>query len=96
MPNILVQDLRECGQGRIIRSITSTGPNNSRVRATQTIWVVDCDPFWIDDQNACSQVDDIDWPDCSGIGTYIDGCGADLDPDSNPLVGKPKVLNGCG
>ena len=48
-PTITVNDLRECGQGVIQRIISTTGPNNINVTAIQTIWVVDCDPFYIDD-----------------------------------------------
>ncbi len=88
-PTISIRDLRECGQGRILRDVSARGPNGVVVRATQTIWVVNCDPFWIDRNNPCSNEDDIIWPDCSGIGTVVNGCGADVTPDR---LGRPRVL----
>ncbi len=92
---IVVNDLRECGQGQIQRIITATGPNNSRVNAIQTIWVVDCDPFFIDPLNCNDpRYSDIQWPNgvCNQNPIVIDGCGADISPE-NPQLGKPIVVN---
>ncbi len=89
-PEITVQDLRECGQGRILRTVSARGPGGVVVSATQTIWVVNCDPFYIDPRNACSTTDDIVWPDCQGLGTFVEGCGADTNPDK---TGRPRVVN---
>lgn len=94
-PTIVVNDLRECGQGQIQRIITATGPNNSRVNAIQTIWVVDCDPFYIDPLNCNDpRYSDIQWPNgvCNQNPIVIDGCGADISPE-NPQLGKPVVVN---
>ena len=94
-PTIVVNDLRECGQGQIQRIITATGPNNSRVNAIQTIWVVDCDPFYIDPLNCNDpRYSDIQWPNgvCNQNPITIDGCGADISPE-NPQLGKPVVVN---
>jgi hypothetical protein len=91
-PEIKVNDLRECGQGRILRTISARGPGGVLVSATQTIWVVDCDPFYIDRRDYCSTLDDIAWPDCQGLGTTVEGCGADTDPE---VIGKPRILNGA-
>jgi hypothetical protein len=93
-PEINVRDLRTCGQGRIVRDITAKGPNGLVVSATQTIWVVNCDPFYINRGNHCDTNDDIIWPDCAGLGTYINGCGADISPN-NPLLGRPQIVNGA-
>ncbi len=93
-PTINVRDLRVCGQGRVLRDVTAKGPNGVIVSATQTIWVVNCDPFYVNRGNHCDPNDDIIWPDCAGLGTYINGCGADISPD-NPLLGKPQVVNGA-
>ena len=87
-----MSDLRECGQGRILRTISARGPGGVLVSATQTIWVVDCDPFYIDRRDYCSTLDDIAWPDCQGLGTTVEGCGADTDPE---IIGKPRILNGA-
>ncbi|HRI35432.1 MAG TPA: hypothetical protein PLD02_16905, partial [Saprospiraceae bacterium] len=94
-PTIVVNDLRECGQGQIQRIITAVGPNNSRVNAIQTIWVVDCDPFFIDPLNCNDpRYSDIQWPNgvCNQNPIVIDGCGADISPE-NPQLGKPTVVN---
>ncbi|MBK8641095.1 MAG: M36 family metallopeptidase [Saprospiraceae bacterium] len=94
-PTITVNDLRECGQGVIQRIISTTGPNNINVTAIQTIWVVDCDPFYIDDV-ACNdpRYTDLLWPNgmCTQTPVTLDGCGADISPD-NPQLGRPQVIN---
>lgn len=45
IPEIQVTDFRKGGQGKITRRILAYGPNGVTVTATQTIWVVDCQPF---------------------------------------------------
>lgn len=59
-PTIKVNDLRECGQGRILRTFSAQGPNGILVTATQTIWVVNCDPLYIS-RDFCDTTDDIVW-----------------------------------
>ena len=88
-PEIVVEDKRECGQGRILRTVTAKGPNNIIVKATQTIWIVDCDPFYVSDDK-CDPDDDIVWPDCDGAGTSVFGCGANTSPD---VIGRPEIAN---
>ncbi|MDQ3141738.1 MAG: T9SS type A sorting domain-containing protein [Bacteroidota bacterium] len=90
LPTITITDLRECGSGRIVRNIIARGPNNTIVRATQTIWIVDCDPFYINPKDPCDPDDDITWPDCQGNGTIVRGCGGDVDPD---VIGRPRIEN---
>lgn len=92
-PNIEVRDLRQCGQGRILRDISVNGPNGQIITATQTIWVVNCDPFYVNRGNYCDDTDDIVWPDCERNGTHIEGCGADISPD-NPKLGRPYIVPG--
>lgn len=93
-PQINVRDLRVCGQGRIIRDIVVAGPAGTQITASQTIWFVNCDPFYVNRGTPCDDTDDIIWPDCQGRGTTIDGCGADISPD-NPKLGRPQVVNGA-
>lgn len=91
--SITVNDARECGQGRITRTIIARGPNGLLVTATQTIWVVDCDPFFINREDDCDPLDDITWPpNCTGQAIVINGCGGDVSPD-NPILGRPKIEN---
>ena len=91
--SISVNDNRECGQGQITRTIVARGPNGISVTGTQIIWVVDCDPFYINGADDCDPDDDITWPgNCTGQATTIDGCGADISPD-NPLLGRPVIEN---
>ena len=93
--SISVNDNRECGQGQLTRTIVARGPNGISVTGTQIIWVVDCDPFYINRADNCDPDDDITWPgNCTGQATTIDGCGADISPD-NPLLGRPVVENGA-
>ncbi len=93
--SISVNDNRECGQGQLTRTVVARGPNGVSVTATQTIWVVDCDPFYINREDNCDPDDDITWPgNCTGQATTISGCGADISPD-NPLLGRPIVENGA-
>jgi hypothetical protein len=94
-PTISVNDNRECGQGQITRTVVARGPNGISVTATQVIWVVDCDPFYINRADNCDANDDITWPgNCTGQATTIEGCGADISPD-NPRLGRPVVENGA-
>ncbi|MBK8955512.1 MAG: T9SS type A sorting domain-containing protein [Saprospiraceae bacterium] len=93
-PEIEVRDLRECGQGRILRDVSVAGPNGQVITATQTIWVVNCDPFYVNRANYCDDQDDIIWPDCERNGTFIEGCGADISPD-NPALGRPEIVQGA-
>lgn len=91
--SISVNDNRECGQGQLTRTIVARGPNGISVTGTQIIWVVDCDPFYINRADNCDPDDDITWPgNCTGQATTIDGCGADINPD-NPLLGRPVIEN---
>ncbi|MBK8955831.1 MAG: T9SS type A sorting domain-containing protein [Saprospiraceae bacterium] len=91
--SISVNDNRECGQGQLTRTVVARGPNGISVTATQTIWVVDCDPFYINREDNCDSDDDITWPgNCTGQATTIAGCGADISPD-NPLLGRPSIEN---
>ncbi|MGB5026353.1 MAG: T9SS type A sorting domain-containing protein [Saprospiraceae bacterium] len=91
--SISVNDNRECGQGQITRTIVARGPNGISVTGTQIIWVVDCDPFYINGADNCDLDDDITWPgNCTGQATTIDGCGADISPD-NPVLGRPVIEN---
>lgn len=92
IPTIEVSENRICGQGRIYRKITTFGSNGVKVTATQTIWIVDCDPFYINRNDACDPNDDIIWPDhCNGQAILINDCSTDTSPD-NPLLGKPEVV----
>jgi hypothetical protein len=91
--SISVNDNRECGMGQITRTVVARGPSGISVTATQTIWVVDCDPFYINRNDNCDANDDITWPgNCTGQATTIDGCGADISPD-NPVLGRPVIQN---
>lgn len=95
--SITVNDLRECGQGQIQRVISTVGPNNLNVSAIQTIWVVDCDPFIVDDSHCNdAKYTDLIWPNgiCTATPVTLDGCGADVSPD-NPQLGRPQVVNGA-
>ncbi|MFZ1515830.1 MAG: T9SS type A sorting domain-containing protein [Saprospiraceae bacterium] len=94
-PRLTVQDLRHCGQGKILRIFSITGPNNIVVSATQTIWVVNCDPFYVDLKHCNDTLfSDIIWPNgvCNNSSVRINDCKADLSPD-NPLLGRPQVVN---
>ena len=94
-PTITVNDLRECGQGQIQRVVSIVGPNNINVSAIQTIWVVDCDPFFIDDQTCNDpRFTDLLWPNgvCTQTPIFIEGCGGDVSPD-NPQLGRPQIIN---
>ncbi len=90
-PTITVSDKRACGAGKVERTFSAPGPNNTTVSAKQTIWVVDCDPFYIS-PDRCDRNDDITWPDCAGSGTLVTGCGADTSPE---VIGRPKIENGA-
>lgn len=89
---IRVIDNRECGQGQIVREVIVRRGNNI-FRDRQSIWVVDCDPFYISD--VCTDLDDhIRWPlDCRQPDP-LEGCGqSDTSPD-NPALGRPELVNG--
>ncbi len=90
--NISIDDQRHCGQGKIIRTFSTTGQNGQVISASQTIWVVDCDPFYINRTDACDTLDDIVWPDCHGIGTYVFNCSSNVDLNN---LGKPGIVPGA-
>jgi subtilisin-like proprotein convertase family protein len=84
---ITVNDLRECGQGRITRTIRAPGQNGP-VTATQTIYFVDCNPYFITDQNCFDQNPDdgVIWP-CD---VELTDCNATTTPN---VTGRPTILN---
>lgn len=86
-PTIIVNDQRECGQGRITRTISVPG-HNGPVTATQTIFFVDCNPYYITDDN-CFDFDPDDgvvWP-CDAD---LSDCNASIDPN---VTGRPVISN---
>jgi len=93
-PEIDARNNIHCGQGSITRTF-GFGTAWRNITASQTIYIVDCDPFWI--SGVCFDIlDDITWGpnECSVIPT-IEGCGTrDWSPD-NPILGRPKVVNGA-
>ncbi|MCC6815898.1 MAG: T9SS type A sorting domain-containing protein [Saprospiraceae bacterium] len=98
--SIKINDMRKCGQGQIQRVITANGPGNSRYSATQTIWVVECDPFcscppFRVDSNHCNDTiySDIIWPVgiCENKPIEITGCPPNLSPN-NPKLGQPILV----
>ncbi|MBK7226075.1 MAG: T9SS type A sorting domain-containing protein [Saprospiraceae bacterium] len=93
-PEIDARNNIHCGQGSITRTF-GFGTAWRNITASQTIYIVDCDPFWI--SGVCFDIlDDITWGpnECSVVPT-IPGCGPrDWSPD-NPLLGRPKVVNGA-
>jgi hypothetical protein len=98
-PEIRVDDRRECGQGVILRDVIVSyqDPKTGGVvtfRDRQEIWVIDCDPFYATED--CFDDDDcIEWPLFCQQPDPLDGCGADLDPYTNPDLGFPVIANGC-
>jgi len=86
-PTIIVSDLRECGQGRITRTIVVPGANGA-VSASQTIWFVDCNPYYINDENCFNQDPDdgVIWP-CD---VDLRECEASTGPDE---TGRPVIEN---
>ena len=68
-----VLDLRFCNQGKILRIFSTQGPNQTLLRDTQTIWVVNCHPFYINTLDLCDPNDDVVIPDCD-LKQVIYGC----------------------
>ncbi|MBK7341087.1 MAG: T9SS type A sorting domain-containing protein [Saprospiraceae bacterium] len=89
MPSIEVEDRRQCGEGKVLRHFLVRGPNNILIKSTQTIWVVNCDPFFVNGNDYCDTEDDLIW-DCDLNEVILQGCGANLSPD-NPVLGRPSV-----
>jgi len=98
-PTIRANDQRECGQGLITRDVTVSYPSphggSTTYRDRQEIWVIDCDPFFINNDNCFDDEDCIQWPIFCQQPQPLDGCGADVDPYTNPQLGYPVVENGC-
>jgi subtilisin-like proprotein convertase family protein len=98
-PEIRVDDRRECGQGVILRDVIVTYQDAKTggvvtYRDRQEIWVIDCDPFWVSED--CFEDEDcIEWPRFCQQPDPLDGCGANLDPYTNPDLGYPAIANGC-
>ncbi|MGB5025448.1 MAG: T9SS type A sorting domain-containing protein [Saprospiraceae bacterium] len=68
-----VLDLRFCNQGKILRIFSTQGPNQTLLRDTQTIWVVNCHPFYINTLDLCDPNDDVVIPDCD-LKQVLNGC----------------------
>lgn len=63
-PTIKVNDLRQCGMGKIERIFYASGSNLPFDSAVQTIWIVDCDPFFVDTLHCNDSLySDVIWPD---------------------------------
>ena len=90
--DIDVEDYRECGLGLIVRRfVVEIG--GAHYEDVQSIWVVDCDPFYVNPRDCADPDDDISWPlECVQPRT-LEGCGANTSP-SNPQLGRPRVVNG--
>ncbi len=70
-------DQRVCGKGLILRILTGF-LDQITIRDTQRIWLVDCSPFYINEQNRCDPNDDLVWeePFCDSNHVFtIYGCG---------------------
>lgn len=68
-----ISDLRFCNQGKILRIFSTQGPNQTLLRDTQTIWVVNCHPFYINTLDLCDPNDDVVIPDCD-LKQVLNGC----------------------
>ena len=89
---IRIIDNRECGQGQIIREVV-VERGGAFFTDRQSIWIVDCDPFYVSED--CTDPDDhVRWPlDCRQPDP-LEGCGkSDTSPD-NPALGRPELVNG--
>lgn len=75
---IQIDDYRKCGKGKINR-IFHTEDNGATLSDTQTIWVVQCHPLYINANNPYDPNDDIVWPDSM---VTVFGCGADVSSDT--------------
>ena len=81
-----VLDLRICNQGKILRVFSTQGPNQTLLKDTQTIWVVNCHPFYINTLDLCDPNDDVYIPDCD-LKTVIYGCNVpNRDTSSFPKI----------
>ncbi len=95
MVQIEVNDLRDCGIGRIVRTFKILSGSDWIPVAHQTIWVINCDPFYINPRLCNDNTDDIEWPLGCSDPAVLTECDPDISPD-NPLLGKPKFANGAG
>ncbi|MEO6189685.1 MAG: T9SS type A sorting domain-containing protein, partial [Saprospiraceae bacterium] len=94
-PVIKINDKRQCGIGRIERVIFASGGNHPLDSAVQTIWIIDCDPFFVDTLHCNDSLySDVIWPDeiCSSKIISIYGCGKEMNPN-NPKLGVPRIVN---
>lgn len=82
-PTISVKDERVCGSGKITRTISVPGNNNTPVTATQTIWVIECEPFNISPNLL------------KGSQYTITGCGGNSGPYNRPQIKLDSNKLGC-
>lgn len=71
------ENINECGEGTITRIFEASDSQGNTTQCTQTITVVDFDPFWINENNPFDNKDDIQWP----RDYVVYGC---LDEDTSP------------
>ncbi|HEX5625771.1 MAG TPA: hypothetical protein VFX48_07135, partial [Saprospiraceae bacterium] len=81
---IRITDQRMCNQGRILRSFVAQTAAGDSLTATQTIWVIDCHPFYINVADLCDPDDNLDWPDCDKP-FVIQNCSA-IDSSLGPRI----------
>ena len=87
---IRIEDLRNCGQG-LIQRIYQAYFDTLFLSDTQSIWVIDCHPFYINTDNLCDPHDDLIWeyPFCDpAYIVKIYGCQAPVD-----TLSAPRIIN---
>ncbi|MEO6189409.1 MAG: T9SS type A sorting domain-containing protein [Saprospiraceae bacterium] len=88
--NVNVEDLRECGKGKILRTFTLKDQGNS-ITTTQTIWIVNCYPIYMNVNDPNDPKNSFEWPKIKNLTVY--GCGNDHLPSVDPPILKDTLHN---
>lgn len=80
----------QCGEGLIRRTFTVKDKKGLAASCVQRIYLVDDDPFWVNEQNHLDPNDDVIWP----LDYNATTCHQNLNPENLPAgYGYPTILD---
>jgi|GEM_PF-3769541 len=82
-----------CGRGVITRTFYLRTSQGRTPCGIQRIYVVNCSPFYVNENTCSDPNDDIIWPNNCVQPPVLTDCDPDISPD-NPILGRPRLRTG--